>query len=141
MRSAMKVARDRQPQRISAARPGDRDVAEMQAEALFQLGVKLLVRQRDDARGLAAFLRPDDGRAIAGERQNGERPGRQKMLLGAAAMRALMRDRRDNARLPIIPAEARDARALANGRARAVGGGEKFRGNDFAIGQRDVDST
>ena len=79
-------ARDEQPERKGAARPDHLDVAEMQAEAPLQLGVKFIVRQRDDALGLARRLGPHDRGAVAGQRQDRERAGRQEMLLGAAVM-------------------------------------------------------
>ena len=45
-------ARHRKAERIGAARADRRDLAEMQAEAPLELGVKLSVGQRDDALGL-----------------------------------------------------------------------------------------
>ena len=91
-------ARDRKPERKRAPRPDRRDVAEMQAETPLELGVKLLVRQRDDALGLFALLGPDDRRAmpsrVALQRQDRERTGRQEMLLGAPVVIALVRDGR-----------------------------------------------
>src|ERR1700682_1113075 len=99
----------------------------MQAEAPFQLGVKAVVGQRDDARGLVRLFGPDDRRAAAHERQNRERPGGEGMLLGAAVMIALVRDRRDYGGLPVAPAIAGDARALADRRMRAVGGDQQAR--------------
>ena len=50
-------ARDEEAERMYAPRADHREVAEMQLEALFQLGVKLLVRQRHDALGLVACAR------------------------------------------------------------------------------------
>ena len=52
-----KRARNRQPERKRTARPGRADLAEMQAEALLQLGMKARVVERDDALGLARLLR------------------------------------------------------------------------------------
>ena len=51
-------ARDEQPERIGAPRADHADVAEMQPEAPLQLGVKLIVGQRHDARGLGVGLGP-----------------------------------------------------------------------------------
>ena len=51
------AARGEQAERKGAARAGDLDVAELQAEALFQFGVKFRVGQRDDALGFARCLR------------------------------------------------------------------------------------
>ena len=83
----------------------------LQAEAAFQLGVESVVRQRDDALGLALFLGPHDRRALALQRQDRERPRRQEMLLGAAVMIALMRHGGDDAGLIVVPADAADAGA------------------------------
>ena len=54
------------------------------------------------------------------------------MLLGAAIMIALMRDRGDDGRLIVIPAMRGDAGLLANRRARAIGGDQKPRGDRFS---------
>ncbi len=97
----------------------------MQAEALLQLGMKFALAQPHDAFGLGGALGPHDRRAIVGQRQNGEGAGGQKMLLGAAVMRALMRHRGDDRRLAVGPADRRDAGALADAGARAVGGDQK----------------
>ena len=103
----------------------DADLAKMQAEAPLQLGVKFIVRQRDDARGLIVGLGPHQRGAIAGERQDRERTRGQEMLLGAAVVCALMRDRRHDRGLPVIPAVRRDPGLLANPRPRAIGGYEQ----------------
>ena len=108
------AARNRQPERIGAARTRKRDLAEMQSKALFGFGEKIGVGQRHEPVRLARFLGPHDGGALALERQDRERPRRQEMLLGAAVMIALMRDGRDDARLSVGPAVARDPRAFAN---------------------------
>src|SRR5437667_213848 len=76
-------ARHRKAERIGAARAVGLDVAEMQPEPPFQLGVKFIVGQRDDARGLARLLGPDDGGAAALQRQDRKRSGREEMLVGA----------------------------------------------------------
>ena len=112
----------------------------MQAEALFQLGVEAVVRQRDDALGLALFLGPHDRRALALERQDRERPRRQEMLLGAAVMIALVRDGGDDARLTVVPADAADAGRLADRRARAIGGDQELCGKPLAVGETDIDA-
>ena len=49
------------------------------------------------------------------------------MLLGAAVMIALVRDIDDDGRLAVIPAVRGDAGAVADCRARAVGGDQKPR--------------
>ncbi len=53
-------ARGEQAERKSAARPDHLDIAELQAEAFFQFGVKFLIGQRDDALGLTRGLGPND---------------------------------------------------------------------------------
>ncbi len=116
---------DEEAERMHAPGADDLDRAEMQLEALLQFGMKGIVRQRHDALGLLRALGPYDRGAAALERQDGERPGREKMLLGAAAMVALMRDIGHDRRLAVIPAVRGDARRLADGRARAVGGDEE----------------
>ena len=89
-------ARDRKAKRKRKPRADRLDLTEMQAEALLELGVDIRLRQRHDALGLRTCLGPDDRRAPPLERQDRERPGGQEVLLGAAAMIALMRDRGDD---------------------------------------------
>jgi len=62
----------------------------MQAKALLEFPVKLFLLQRDDTRGLAAFLGPtsDDRFPVSGRIANG--PAGRNMFFGAAAMIALM---------------------------------------------------
>ena len=81
------------------------------------------------------LFRPHDGRALARQRQDRERPGRQEMLLGAAIVIALVRDRADDGRLVVIPAVGGDAGLLADVRARAVGADQQPRRNRVAVGQ------
>ena len=59
------AARDREAERIGAARADRGDVAELQPEAAFELGVEFVVGQRDDALGFRLLLGPDDRRAMA----------------------------------------------------------------------------
>ena len=132
--------RHRKSERIGAARSGDFDVAELEAETLFQFSVEFIVRQRDDALGLMLFFRPHDGRALALQRQNRERSRRQEMLLGTAVMFALMGNGGDDARLVVVPAGAADAGRLANERTCAVGGDQEFRGQHIAASKVHVDA-
>src|SRR5262249_56488790 len=86
--------RHRKTKRMDAARADRRDFAEMEAEAPLELGMKFRVGQRDDARRLSRLFGPHDRRAvthrdIARQRQDRERPGREKMLLAAPVMAAL----------------------------------------------------
>ena len=73
--------------------------------------------------------------AVARQRQNRERPGRQEMLLGAAVVLALMRHGGDDGRLIVIPAMRDDAGLLADLRARAVGADQQPRRHRLAIRQ------
>src|SRR5688500_11662822 len=113
----------------------------MQSETLFDFGMEIRVLQRHDTVGFFFLLSPDNGRALALERQDRERTGRQEMLLGAAIVIALMRDRRDNAGLSVLPAEALDAGLLANRRSRTVGGNQELCRDCFAIRQNDSDAA
>ena len=128
--------RHEKAERMYAPRADHREFAEMQFEALFQLGVKLLVRQRHDAFGLVRALGPYDRGTAARERQDGERPRGEKMLLGAAVVIALVRDIDDDRRLAVGPAVGGDASRLAEGGARAVGGDQQARGDGAAVRKR-----
>src|SRR4029078_12107842 len=83
---ADKRARHRQTERIGAARTRPPHLAELEAEPLFQLGMEAIVGQRDDAFGLALFLGPYDRRALALQRQDRARPGREEMVLRGGAV-------------------------------------------------------
>ena len=104
-----------QLQRPRLARAIERDGAELAAEALLDLGQEAGIVERQDARRLARLLGPGDAGAVAGQRQDGERPGRQKVLHGAAAVRAVVADGRDDARLRVAPADDLDAGASRRG--------------------------
>ena len=110
MHAVRRVADQREPradiaagkmqlQRPRLARAVERDGAELAAEALFDLREKARIVERQDALRLACVLRPGDAGAVAGQRQDGERAGRQEVLHGAASVRALVADGRDDARL------------------------------------------
>ena len=75
----------------------------------------------------ARVLGPHQRRALARQRQDRERTRGQKMLFGAAVMIALMADGDDDAGLIVLPAMGGDAGALAQFRARAVGGDQQAR--------------
>src|SRR5262249_61194578 len=128
------------PERRHGARPARRDLAEMETEAPLELGVKFLLGQRDDARRRLRLFGPHDRRTvahrgIARQRQDREWPGREKMLLSAAVMIALVRDGGDDGGLAVAPTMAGDARALADRRTRAVGSDHETRGERIALGQ------
>ena len=63
------------------------------------------------------------------------------MLLGAAVMVALMADGDHDAGLIVVPAMGGDPGALAQFRARAVGGHQQARLDDAAVGQRHIDAV
>ena len=73
--------------------------------------------------------------AVARQRQDRERAGRQEMLLGAAVVVALVRDRADDRRLVVVPAVRGDAGLLADLRARAVGADQQPRRDRVAVGE------
>src|SRR5262245_65863791 len=110
-------ARNREPEWKCPPRPLRFDLAEMQAEALFKLGMKAGVVERDDAFGFSRLLGPDDRRAVPGgialERQDRERTSGQEMLLGTPMVIALVPHGGCDARLPVWPAMRRDAGAIA----------------------------
>ena len=74
------------------------------------------------------------------QRQDRKRTGGQKMFFGAAVMVALMADGDHDAGLIVIPAMGGDAGALAQFRARAVGGHQQARLDDAAVRQRHLDA-
>ena len=114
-------ARREQAERKCAARAATVNLAETQAETLFQFGVEFGIGQRDDPLGLAGVFRPHDRASLAGQWQDRERTGGQEMFFGATIMIALVRDRRHDRRLVVVPAVACDAGLLADHRMRAVG--------------------
>src|SRR5271155_485651 len=112
---------------MDAPRADDLDFAKLQLEALLEFGVEGVAWERDNTFGLGRRLGPDDRRAPAGKRQDRERARRQKMLLGAAMVLALMRDIDDNGRLSVSPAMRGDAGSGADCRAGAIGGDDEPR--------------
>ena len=101
---------------------GKPDRAQFRGEAIFELARQVLGVEGKERAGVGAALIPDDARLAARKRQESERTGRQEMLLGPAFVVALVRDRRDDAGLVIVPAEGLDLGETAEFRARAVGG-------------------
>ena len=67
-----------QRQRIGPARPHHLHLAEEIAETARELGVEVLLVERQDPRGERRPLGPDDPRAVAGHRQDGEGPAGRK---------------------------------------------------------------
>src|SRR6185437_13374599 len=60
------------------------DLAELEPEPPFELGMKFLFVQRDDARSFRAMFGPHQRRAQSLQRQYRKRAGGQKMFFGAA---------------------------------------------------------
>jgi hypothetical protein len=89
--------------------------------------VKLALGQRDDASGFPAVLGPHDRRPLAGQRQDRERTGGEEVLLGTAAVIALVRDGGRDRGLAVVPAIGRDAGAFTDAGMRAVGGDQEGR--------------
>ncbi len=135
-------ARHRKAERIRAARPDHLDVAELAGRSGVpaRRGIRRPAARRC-ARPRASSSVQTMRRAVAGQRQDRERPGRQEMLFGAAVMIALVRHGGDDAGLIVVPADAADAGALADRRARAIGGDQKLRRDASPSGgQLDVDA-
>ena len=124
---ADEFARGVQPKRKGTRLGRHCKIAEMQAEALFQLVMEFRIRQREDALCFFCGFGPYDGNAFSREWQDCKRPGRHEVFLGAAIVLALMRDRADDGRLIVIPAKRRNPGGLAYLRARAVRANQKRR--------------
>src|SRR5215470_8826210 len=118
-------AGDKKSERMRSPPADYFDVAKMQLKTPLEFGVKRLVRQSHDALGIGLGFGPDDRGTAAFERQNSERAGGQKMLLGAAVVLALMLDIYDNCRLVVAPAMSGDAGATADTRSCPIGRNEK----------------
>jgi hypothetical protein len=132
-------ARNEQPERIGAPRGARRNLSQVQAKTAFQLGVKLIVRQRDDTRGLGISFGPHQRGAIAFQRQDRERTSGEEMLLGAPVVRALVRNRGDDRGLTVVPAMYCDVGLLAHARVRAVSRDQQ-RGETAILTQRYRDA-
>ena len=100
-------ARHRQAERKGAARTGHRDLAELAGRSAVRARRGIPSSGSATMRSASRLLfGPHDRRALALQRQDRERPGRQEMLLGAAVMIALVRDGGDDAGLVVVPADA-----------------------------------
>src|SRR5262249_57179088 len=84
-------AGDEKSERMYAPLADHFDLAEMQLEPLFELGIKFLFRQGHDALGLRRGFGPHDRGAVSFERQNRKWAGGQKMLLGPPVVIARVR--------------------------------------------------
>ena len=137
-RSSDEPARGEQTQWKCPARPRNGDIAELQSKTLFEFGVELIVRQRNDPLGFTRIFSPDDRTAFSGERQDREGAGRQEMLFSAAVVIALVRDCRDDRRLIVVPAMRGDPRMFADLRPGAVGTSQQTGGDCFAVGKCNI---
>ena len=73
--------RNPQPERMRVARAGDRNIAEREAKAPLERGMKFSIGQGDDAVRFPAFFRPYNGRSPSGQRQNRKRSRQDQNLL------------------------------------------------------------
>ncbi len=117
--------RNEESERMNTPRADRFDVAEMQLETPLKLGMEIVIRQRHDALRFALRLGPDDRGATAFQWQDRKWPGGQEMFFGAPVVIALVADIGHDGGLRIAPAMRGDAGALANGRARAIGGDQQ----------------
>ena len=113
-------------ERPGGARTGELDGAQPVAEALLDFGQKDTVVERQDLPRVRFLLGPGDARAVADQRQHGERSGRQEMLHGPSVVRLLVANDGDDADLGIAPAHYSDAGRLAQLRGAAVGGDQQW---------------
>ena len=88
--SPMNVRAVNRPSGNARRGPDHFQLAEAQAETLFQFGVEFRIGQRDDPFGLARVFGPYDRASLAGQRQDCEGPGREKMFFRATFMIALV---------------------------------------------------
>ncbi len=111
---------------MTARGPSSSNAAEPMPETLLHLGQgNPRRRARADARASPSVLGPGDAGAVARQRQDRERPAGQEMLDRAAAVRALVAHRRDDAGLRIAPADDLDAGRFAQRRVAAIAGDDE----------------
>ena len=94
-------ARQVEAQGIGPARPTSMDTSQVRAEASRNLGFEFHQRQRKKRISEIFTFRPDERRAVAGHRQNSERPRGQEVFIGGAIVRMFVLDCRDNSPLRI----------------------------------------
>ena len=135
---ADEAARDLEAERKGFDPRGEAELAELRREAQFELAQEVLRLEREERAGVGAALVPDDARLASGQRQDGERAGRQEVLLGHAFVVALMRDGRDDAGLVVVPAVGRNRGERAQLRPRAVGRDGEAGAKPAAVGERKL---
>ena len=126
-----------QRQRIDEARPHHRDIVEEIPEPPHQMGVEGLVRRRFQRLGASRGLGPDEAGPPLGQRQDGERTGRQKVFVGDIAVVAAKRHRGHDAALPIAPADRVDAGLAPHPRSPALGPDHQRGAQHVTVRQRD----
>jgi hypothetical protein len=92
------------------------------AETALQFLLEDEIVLLDQTLGIIGALGPDERGTVVLERQRREGTGRQEMLLRRPAMRTLVLDGGDDARLAVIELDDLDARRLAQPRTNAVAG-------------------
>jgi hypothetical protein len=93
------------------------------------------VVHRLDTGGVRLRLGPDDGGAVAGQRQDRQRARRHEELVRHAVVRPLVRDGADERGLAVAPALAADAGAGGGGARAAVGAHDHPGAERAAIGE------
>ena len=129
-------AGDLEAERKGLDRRGEAKLAELRREAQFELTQEVFRLERDERARVGAALVPDDARLAPGQRQDGERAGRQEMLLSHAFVVALVRDGGDDAGLVVVPAVGGNRGERAQLRARAVGRDGEAGAEAAAVGER-----
>jgi hypothetical protein len=112
--------------------------AEFEGEAIFELAQEVVGRQRQKRLGVGAALVPHNAGKAPAHWQDGEGPGGQEMLFGAALVVALVGDGGDDGGHAGVPADHRDLGELAQLRARAVGGDDQSRPEPLAGRKHDL---
>ena len=122
---AHETLRQGQVQRIGEPLARQPDVAQEIAEARAQRVEIGVIVQRVDARGFRIAFGPDDGRPVARQRQDRQRPRRHEELVRDTAMRLVVFDRADQRRLAIAPARPLDPGAAGGAALPSVGPDQK----------------
>ena len=127
-----------QPQRIGEPLSGQGNLSQKIAETRAQHGQVVLFRQGVDLFGQPFALTPDNGRPIARQRQDRQRPGRQEELMRHAAMGLFMCNRADQCGLIVVPRCAPDAGTLPGSGLTAIGSHDHLPGQHVARRQSDI---
>ena len=112
---------------------GERDVAQEVAEAGAKDVEVAVVVHRLDAGGVRFGFGPDDGRPVAGKREDRQGTRRHEELVRDAVVRQLVRDGADERRLAIAPALPADAGTGGGGARLAVAAHDHSRAEGAAV--------